>query len=55
MKTAKATEAQGQGQAQLYIICLPEVYGWTFKNRQFDPTLVKEGAIAALTFNEYYP
>jgi len=46
---AKAEE----GYAKVYIICLSDVwYGWTFPNRQYDPSITKDGAIEALLFKE---
>ncbi|MDH5754150.1 MAG: hypothetical protein OEY95_02940 [Candidatus Bathyarchaeota archaeon] len=45
---AKADE----GYAKVYIICLPDVGGWTFPDRPFDPSRVKEGAIKALSFKD---
>ena len=39
------------GQAKVYIICLPDVGGWTM-GHSYDPTKTKEGVIKALNFKE---
>jgi hypothetical protein len=41
-----------EGKAQVYILCLPDVGGWTFPDRPFDPSRTKTGAIDALLFKE---
>jgi len=40
-----------EGYAKVYIICLPDVGGWTM-GHSYDPSKTKEGAIKALTFKE---
>jgi len=44
----------GEGYAKVYIVCLPDVGGWTFPDRPYEPTRTRDGAIDAANFKERY-
>jgi hypothetical protein len=48
----KSTVAATEGQTKVYIICIPEVGGWTFPELPYNPAETRDGAIFALKFTE---